>query len=265
MKLFGWVVGFLVSLVVVVYVVAFTPIGNGFVAPIVESSIQQKTKLPSMFEKFSLSMSDLDMVLHLDKENTVYIKGKYSLFSQAFDISYKIELENLKTLKPLTKSFLQGNFHTEGKVVGDMDFMKVDGVSDVAKSDTTYHVELTKLNPTSIIAKIKKLQLGSLLYMLNQSAYASSDVDLDINFKDITPHAMDGDIKLKTKKGRLNTKIMKKDFNVTIPQTAFSMKLDAKLKGDDVDYVYLFSSNLAKVTSSGKVILMLLFHKLLLV
>jgi len=252
MKFLGWLVGILVGLVAVVYVVAFTPFGNGILSPIIEGKIKEKTKLDSTLDTFSLSMSDFNIVLHLNKENTVYVKGTYSLFSQVFDVDYDVKLENLSTLKPVTNLLLNGDFHTNGKVKGDMAFIEVDGVSDVAKSNTTYHVELTELNPTSIIAKINKLKLDRVLYMLNQSAYASSDINLDVNFKDITPHAMDGDIKLQTQNGRLDTTIMKKDFNVTIPQTAFSMSLDAKLKGDDVDYVYLLSSNLAKVSSSGK-------------
>jgi hypothetical protein len=153
----------------------------------------------------------------------------------------------------LTNLLLHGNFHTNGSIKGDMAFMELNGESDVAKSDTTYHVELTDLNPTSIIAKVKELKLDELLHMLNQSSYASSDVNLDINFRDITPHAMDGDVLLQTKNGKLNPKIMKSDFNVSIPQTAFSMKLDAKLKGDDIDYVYVLNSTLAKVNSSGNI------------
>ncbi len=253
MKFLGWLVGILIGLVVVVYVFAFTSFGNSILSPIIEGKIKEQTKLDSKLEVFSLSMSDFNIVLHLNKENTVYIKGTYSLFSQAFDVNYDVKFKNLTTLKPVTNLLLHGDFYTNGKVKGDMAFIEVDGISDVAKSNTTYHVELTELNPTSIIAKIDTLKLSKLLYMLNQSAYASSDINLDINFKDITPHAMDGDIKLRTKNGRLNTKIMKSDFNVSIPQTAFSMNLDAKLKGDDVDYIYLLSSNLAKLSSSGKV------------
>ncbi|MCK4975293.1 MAG: hypothetical protein KAR81_08565, partial [Sulfurimonas sp.] len=125
--------------------------------------------------------------------------------------------------------------------------------SDVGQSDTTYHVELTDLNPTSIIAKVKDAKLSSLLYLGAQSQYASADINLDVNFKNIKPHLLDGDIVLKTKNGKINSILMKKDFNVTIPKTTFLMTLDATLKGDDVVYKYAFNSNLANITSSGDV------------
>jgi len=254
MKMLVWLGGILFSLVTVIYVIAFTPFGNGLVAPAIENKIKEQTKLPSKLDTFSLSINNFKIVLHLDQKNIIYIKGSYSLFSQDFDVDYRVVLDDLKTLKPLTTTDLRGKFHTNGKVKGDMDFIKIDGISDVAKSDTTYHVELTKFNPTSIIAKVKTLKLNTLLYILNQSAYAQADVDLDINFRDITPHAMDGDIALKTKKGKLDTRLMKRDFNVTIPKTLFNMNLNAKLKGDDIDYIYAFNSNLAKISSSGNVI-----------
>ena len=178
----------------------------------------------------------------------------FILFSQAFDITYRVEMNKLQALKSLTNAPIQGKFYTNGTVKGDMAFIEIDGVSDVAKSETTYHVELTELNPTSIIAKIKEAKLDSLLYLSGQSSYAKADINLDINFKNITPHALDGDVSLVTKKGKIDSFLMKHDFNVSIPNTSFDMKLDAKLKGDGVDYTYLLSSNLAKIISSGKVI-----------
>ena len=255
MKYLAWVIGILGVVVGLVFGIAFTSVGNSLVQPTIESKIKEQTKLDSKLKVFSLSMSSFEIVLELNKNNIVSAKGDYSLFSQSFDMNYHVDLQELKTLKPLTQTQLQSSFHTKGKVVGDMDFIKVDGESDVASSDTNYHVELTKFNPTSIIAQVNSLKLDKLLYMINQKAYANADVNLDINFKNIMPHKLDGTVKLKTLAGKLNTKVMKQDFNVTIPRhTAFTMNLDALLKGDDVDYTYALNSNLAKLNSSGKVI-----------
>jgi hypothetical protein len=127
-------------------------------------------------------------------------------------------------------------------------------VSDLAKSETTYHVELTELNPTSIIAKVKQADLLTLLGMIGQKPYASAQVDLDVDFKNIMPHALDGMITLQTQEGKVDTKLMKSDFNVTIPEMVFSMNLKAKLERERIDYDYALNSNLAKITSSGKVL-----------
>jgi hypothetical protein len=253
MKYLAWFSGVLVTLVAAVYVVIFTSFGNGLLKPIIEDKIQKQTKLESKLTTFSLSMSDFEILLELNTNNNILLKGNYSPFSQAFDIAYRVRLDNLESLKAVIGSPLQGKLHTDGKVRGDMAFMEVDGNSDVGESDTTYHVELTDLNPTSIIAKVKDAKLSSLLYLGAQSQYASAEVNLDVNFKNINPGELDGDILLITKNAKIDSQLMKKDFNVTIPNTSFSMKLDARLNGDDVDYDYDLSSKLFTILSSGNV------------
>ena len=251
MKYLAWFSGVIITILVVVYIIAFTPFGNGLLKPTIESKIQEQTKLESKISTFSLSMSEFEILLELSKSNNISIKGEYSLFSQAFDIVYSLEMKALEELKSLTNAELKGKLFTNGTIKGDTAFITLDGVSDIAMSDTTYHVELTEFNPTSIIAKVKKADLRLLLELGGQKPYASADIDLDVNFKNITPHALDGDILLQTHKGNIDTKLMKSDFNVTIPSTAFNMNLDAKLKGDDINYRYKLNSNLAKITSSG--------------
>jgi hypothetical protein len=254
MKVFGWLIGFIIAVVVGVYVIAFTSFGNGIVAPIVEKKINEAVILDSKLSVFSLSMSEFELLLDLDSHNSVHLKGNYSLFSQAFNIAYRVELKKIETLKSLTNAPLKGAFKTDGTLKGDMAYMEIDGVSDVASSDTTYHIELTSLNPSSIIAKIKDANLVSLLELGGQKPYADGKLNVDVNFRNITPHQLDGDIVLLTKNGKLNTSLMNKDFNLTIPKTDFSMNLDAKLKGDDIDFLYALNSNLAQITSEGKLI-----------
>ncbi len=253
MKIVSWIIGVLATVLLLIYVMAFTSFGNALLKPTIESQIQAATKLDSKLKTFSLGMSHFDILLELNPHNTIALKGDYSFFAQSFSVDYAVKLEELRTLKALTQTQLQSAFHTDGKVIGDLAFLKIDGKSDVAKSATSYHVELTDLNPTSIIAKIESANLEALLFMLNQKAYASADINLDVNFKNINPHKLDGDIKFATLHGKLSPSVLKKDFNITIPKTAFTMNLDAQLQGDDVDYSYIFRSNLAKITSAGKV------------
>ncbi|EQB40104.1 hypothetical protein M947_03520 [Sulfurimonas hongkongensis] len=252
MKIIAWILGIIFSLIFLAYIIAFTSFGNSIIAPTIELKIKEQTKMDSKLSTFSLSMSEIDVILEISEQNIIKIKGNYSLFSQSFDLNYKVELNNLASLKPLTNVELRNSLFTNGKVKGDMAFMNIDGVSDVASSTTTYHIELKDLNPTSIIAKINGAKLDELLEMGAQKNYADAKINLDVNFKNIVPNALDGDVVLKTKNGSLNTKVMRDDFNISIPpKTAFAMGLNAKLKGADIIYSYELASNLFKVTSSG--------------
>jgi hypothetical protein len=254
MRYITWFLGLVVILVTMLYLFLFTPFGNSMIQPVVESKIDEATHLQTHFKKFSLSLNHIDIDLQLDANNTIACRGEYSIWKQSFSLTYDVALHNLEGLRVVTQTPLYGVFNTEGNLSGDAAFMKIDGVSDLAKSTTDYHIELTQFEPTSIGATLHHLYLERLLFMLNQKAYASGMVDMDLHFKNIQPHHLDGTVLLTTRKGRLNPKVMQKDFNITIPKTAFSMKLDAKLLGDDVQYNYTLHSNIAKIASHGTVV-----------
>lgn len=254
MKFLKWFGGGMVVLLAGIYVLAFTSLGNSIVAPIVEKKIQETTQLDAKLQTFSLRLSSIDVVLYLDPDNSVAIKGSYSLFTQSFDLNYAVALKKLSSLEKVAQAKLSGEFSTTGTIKGDTHFLTIEGKSDLAKSTTVYHVELNEFNPTSIIAKIENADLSTLLSMAGQKQYASAKIDLDMNFKNIKPHQLDGDVQLLTTNGKLNTAVMKKDFAINMPQTDFKMKLDAKLLKDDLIYTYLFNSNLANISSKGRVV-----------
>lgn len=254
MKILAWVIGFLALVVGGVYFLAFTSSGNAILQPVIEEKINESTKLNATLRTFTLTTSDFEIFLELDSENTIHAQGTYGLLAQSFDVQYDVKLEKLENLEKLTETKLLGNFKTNGVAIGDMAFTKIDGVSDVGLSDTSYHIELTDLNPTSIIAKIQNADVATLLELGGQKPYAEAKLNVDINFKNITPHKLDGDILLTTTNGLLNTKLLNTDLNLSIPKTEFSMNLDAVLKGDDINYKYLLNSNLAKISSDGKII-----------
>jgi len=200
MKYVTWFVGLVVAITISLYVLAFTGFGNSIVAPIIESKIKEQTKLDAKLKVFSLSIDTVNIVLELNKNNSVEVKGTYSLLSQSFNITYNIALHELKTLQPLTSMQLQDSFFTQGSLKGDTKLFTLVGKSDIAKSKTAYKVIMRDMNPSSIIAKVEKADLQSLLHMFNQKSYASADINLDVNFKNIMPHKLDGDILLITNK-----------------------------------------------------------------
>lgn len=255
MRYLFWFVASLVFLVAMIYAVAFTPIGNSLVKPIIENRVSKEIRMQSKLTTFALSVKSVEAVLEIEGGNSIKIGGEYSLFSQSFDLFYEVGFKHLESLEHFAQMPLRGAFFTNGSIKGDLSLMKIEGKTDLAEGGTLYFVELQDLQPTSIIAKMKNAKLASLLYLAGKNPYVSAEIDLDINLKSITPHAMDGTINLKSKNGSINPQFMKSDFNVTVAKTSFSIDLDAKLKGDDVDYRCDLSSNLFKINSSGKVAL----------
>lgn len=252
MRTLAWIGVLVLGLIVILYIVAFTPIGNAMLKPFVENKINKELAIQSKVNTFLLTMDSFEISLELDDANHMEAKGSYSLFSKAFDAVFALDLKHLETLQALTKQELRGELRTNGRVKGTLKEFVVNGESDIASSKTTYEATLIDFNPTSIIVNAKDAKLSLVLFMLSQNPYADADMDIDINFRNITPHKLDGEVRLISKGGEIDPKYMLSDFNVTIPKTTFSLKMDAKLSGDDVAYSYDLSSNLFKIASSGK-------------
>jgi len=248
MKILAWIVGLITFFVMSLYIMVFTPIGNSIVSPILETKINEEGKLNSKLSKFLLTTDEFEILLEIDEFNSIYSKGKYSLFSQTVDASYDVKLNKLESLQELTKAPVKGSFNTNGTVKGGAELLNIDGVSDLAKSNTTYKLELTKFNPTSIIAKIKNASLESLLEMVGQKAYVKANLNLDINLKNIKPHQLDGDLVLTTTHGKIDSKLVNKDFNLTMPESKFNLNLVSKLNGDLVDSKVKLESSFANLT-----------------
>ena len=53
--------------------------------------------------------------------------------------------------------------------------------------------------------------------------------------------------------GRIDTGLMQRDFNLSLPKTEFSMQNDLKLRGPQLSYQTRFDSNLARIASKGDV------------
>lgn len=254
MKYLGWLVGVIVTLVIGVYVLAFTSVGNSIVAPIVESKINEQANLSAKLNKFSLSMSEIDVVLALSESNTISVKGNYSLFSKSFDLAYVVMLDKLESLQELAKAPIRGAFFTQGTLQGDMALVTIKGNSNVASSDTKYDVILTNFEPTKVIASIKQAKVEELLYIAGQPNFASASLDVNANLTSLKPENLAGDVDIKLDNGNINTKIMNKNYGVNIPKTLFSSKTTMKLKGQDIDYNTWFKSNLANIGSSGNIV-----------
>lgn len=253
-KYLAWIGGIVISLVVVIYVVAFTSIGNSMIAPIIEKKIKQQIKQDVKLNVFSLSMSDFEIALEISKNNTIYVKGNYALLSQAFNVAYRVKFNNLEALQTLAQAPIRGEFFTEGTAKGTLALLTIDGVSDVAKSDTKYHVELVNLEPKQVIATINKAKVNRLLYMVSQPDFASADLDLNINLTSLKLENLAGEIEARLNNGLINSTIMKEKYRVNIPRTIFSSKTTLRLKAQDINYNTWFKSNLANIGSSGNIV-----------
>ncbi|MBU1641753.1 hypothetical protein KKE54_00215, partial [bacterium] len=254
MKWFGIALSLLVALLIVLYTLLFTPFGNGIVKPVIEARLNAELNTDAVVEIFSLDMHRFDLKIALTPSNVITASGTYSLFSQSVDASYTVAFEMMSELETLLQHSSEGKLHINGTAKGDARDMKIAGESDIASSHTQYDVILKAFSPASIIANINNAQLGELLALAGEKAYADGDIFLQTEIKGIDVKNLDGEISFMVKNGKVDTALMHDDFNITLPQTRFGVKVLSKLRGNAVDYAANVQSNLLALNSKGKII-----------
>jgi len=249
MKIVAWMGGVVSLLLLSLYVLVFTPFGNGLLAPTIEEKIKEQTKLDSSLDIYRLSLSEFEIFITLNKNNTIAIKGDYSLFPQSMNVVYKVNLEELKTLKELLQAELDIPLHLNGTVVGDVKLLVVDGLSDIASSKTTFRAELINFTPSKVHADIKGLVIEEVLAVLKQPHYTDGLFDLNVNITNADVKNLNGVINTKIYKGKLDLKYLTKkyEFKSMMPTTTFNATTSSKLQKDVVDTRVDFNSNLVNL------------------
>ena len=253
MKYVAWFVGIVFTLLLAVYTLAFTSFGNNLLKPFLQEQIQAQAGLELELEHFHLRIDELRVLLALDPKNKITLEGTYSLFSLSFDLAYKVEASDLSALAKLAEMPLAGRFFTHGTITGDLDTIKVKGQSDLASSETHYEVDILSFKPQALLATVKGLEISELLSMLGQGAYASSRLDGDLTLTSLDPKNLQGDAKITLKEGKIDTAVMQKVYDVTLPATEFHSTSQVKLQAQDLIYTTEFVSNLATIRSKGSI------------
>lgn len=255
MKFLAIFLAFVTTLILIIYTLLFTSFGNGILKPIIEDKINSERNTSIEIETFELDMSHFNLKILLTPSNSITASGSYGIFSQSIDATYSLAFEKMRELAPLLQRPSKGNVHIKGSVIGDAQNMEILGESDIAASLTKYKINLEDFNPTQVIATINNAQLDKLLALTGEHTYARANISLDVKLLDANPKHLDGSAILSVNKGRIDTALMKKMFNLTLPKTQFGVKVVSKLKADTVSYVAKVQSNLLNVNSQGALIL----------
>ena len=249
MKYLAWFGSILVIFVIGIYIVVFTSFGNALVKPILEKKLQEQTSIDTKLSKFILTMNEINILLEVNKNNTISIKGGYSLFSKDMDVVYDIKLENLENLKLLIGTDLKGVLHVDGTIKGSLSLIELTGKSDLASSDTKFEAIIKNFNLSSVKAKINNLELKKLFEMLNKPHYTDGVFSLDADISNAKIGSLDGKVTASVKNALLNSAYITKifEFKSAMPKTTFNLTTKSLLNGNIVDTELDFNSNLVNL------------------
>jgi len=222
----------LILIIAVIYGLLFTPQGNSFLKPIIEDEISKKISIPVKLETFMLRPEEFKIVLVTNDRSYIASKGSFNILAQSLELFYDIKINELSNFKELTGKKLNGSFRTNGKLRGDQYILYINGKSNLANSDTSYHIELKEFKPQRIKAVVKHMQIDRLLHTVDQPIYSNGLADIKADIEGFEIEKLGGIIKVKISDSTLDSEPFMRDFGIYIPpNVTIEARLNTKLKG----------------------------------
>jgi|GEM_PF-707419 len=249
-KLFLSLTLIIILMLVSVYGILFTKYGNGIVSSYIEKKIntgQNDVKLK--VNDFTLTLKNLNFDASINDNSKINISGDLSLFKKSVDLKYDIKINELSTLKNLTKQEFKGPLVTSGIFIGNEEEAIIQGVSDIAKSQTKYYFNLEDFEPKNINIQVKNAKIEDLLVLLNKPLYAKGDLNILADIKNANLSKLDGMIVAKITDGKINNEVVNSEFNQAFQSTiSFQSDMNAILTPNKAEVKSNLISSLAEIS-----------------
>lgn len=252
LRILKWFAGIVVGLLLLVYVLVFSPIGNFIFKPVVQSQIDKYSPVSLTLSTFSVGLTGLEIVIKNEPKLEITLKGDYNLFTLNIDTALNVNASDISLFDEVAGMPLSGAFVLEasakGKVFGAL---SAESHSNIAKSKTDIKVELQNLNPLKIYADIAHLELAEVLAMIGQKPYVEGVLSLDADIVGNENMEFSGKNILEIKQGDFSQRLIAKDFGIQVPKTTFTIRQESIFDKKDIKQDFVFDSNVGKITLSS--------------
>lgn len=218
MKKFFFSLTILILLIIAsVYGVLFTKTGNNFVASYIENKVNDEQKNVQLkVNDFTLTFNTINFDATINDNSNINISGDLEILKKKVDVKYDIKINDLATLENLIGQKLNGPFSTSGTFKGDANFSEINGISDIAESETNYALKLVNFEAKNIDFLVNNARIEKLLHLLNQKNLAVGNLTIKGDIKDANIPSLDGSVSINISKGKLNNEVLNKDFKQNI-------------------------------------------------
>ncbi len=232
-----------------IYGLLFTKFGNNIVSSYIEEKVnldQKDVKLK--VNDFTLTLNYLNFDAWINDNSKINISGDLSLFKKSVDLKYDIKINDLSTLKNLTRQEFKGPFVTNGIFIGNEEEAIIQGTSDIAQSQTRYYFNLEDFEPRNINIQVKNAKIEDLLTLLNKPIYAKGDLNVLADIKNANISNLDGIFVSKISNGKIDNEVMNKEFNQTLASPiSFNGEMNALLSPNKAEVKTNLTSSLINI------------------
>lgn len=238
MKILKYFSIFVVIVLILLYMVAFTSFGNNLVKTYVENIIKEKSGYDVKFSEFDINFSSLNLKAEVNYEIFAEIFGDCNLFTRNFDLNYKVDIRNLKSFNVNLKE----NMNLQGKIDGNINNFNLISNGKIFDSNLNLNANIKEFKPFNVVLNAKNLNIEKLLAVANQPIYIKGKIDVISNIKN-----GEGEAFIKTNESFINKEALKK-ININLSKNiSFDLNSKINFKNNLINLLANLNSNLAKI------------------
>lgn len=231
------ILSFILLILVLLHGLIFTNTGNNIIAKYIEEEINYgQEKLLFKVNNLKLSYSSISFDAWISDNSEIKVFGSFSILKKEFNLQYFANINDLSIFKNLANYNIKGSLETNGIFVGNKQEAIVEGVSNIAKSDTKYYFNLKNFKPKNLNLQIKNAKIEELLLLLGKPIYAKGDINILADVRSTNKATLEGMVISHILDGKINNDVVNKELKVaTINTINFKGNLNASLLPNKID------------------------------
>ncbi len=214
----------LLSLILVGYLLLFTQRGNRMIEPLVHSQLESALHHPITLQKFFLNFNRFELHFNDEANNSILIKGSYTLLPSHIDANYNLNLSRSAGLNTLGLP-LQIN----GTIKGKYSRMILSGTANVFQGWSDYNATLLFTSLDSINLKLHHIQYQALMDLLEYPHNSDTLIDGDVTLNGLKHRNINADITLKATTKHFTPSILMEDDNKSFDFWSFLADKNGKI------------------------------------
>jgi hypothetical protein len=245
-KIFLIFFSIIITILIIVYSVLFTNIGNKILSSYIEKVINHKQdELHFKIEEFNLTTKYLNLIAYTNDGSEIKVSGKFSIWKRDFNLNYSMNIFDLSIIKNLLHFEPKGSLCINGIFAGNYQNATIKGVSNIVKSQTKYNISLKDFELESLNIQIKEAKINELLMLMDKPAYLNGKLNVIADIKNINNLNLEGIIKSNIINGKVDNDIINEELELGITNLInFKSDFNALISHNNIKIKTIFDSSI---------------------
>lgn len=181
------------ALAAILYLLLFTHFGNTLIQPLVEKKLNSVSQTPITIENFILNHNTLALDFHDSLNNTVQIRGKFSLITLTLQAFYQADLSHAGGLNTFNLPF-----KTTGVLNGGYLRMHISGSTHIFEGNIQYRTQLSRFHPSNLHVSLNRINYQNLMQWLELPHRSFTLLNGELDLHGLDHRDIEGDVTLRT-------------------------------------------------------------------